>query len=570
MFSFILACAFCIGVAVFLADLMGYVLFRIIGNQQNFWDPLFNPIEVKIKKWCGVKKGAEHSALQYGVSILVFNTCVLIYLMLLMMYQDILPWNIHHVSGLSLTESFLRSLSVLTTINFHLYDAASLSPFVKTAGLSVVMFTGPLTALCVAVVLMRSLYVKTSGDQLTSKASRFETQSIPWSSEQVFGNFFSDFIRFGVRFFLPLTLCFSLLLSYLGTPENTPRNVHVSSHDSKEVTLESGLIASFESIKILGNNGASYFNENSGHGLENPSPYSLKAQAIAMMLLPFSVVFAFGYMSNNRRHIFSLVSVLIIVLSATLIAGYYVIKNDPACIPSTGRPPFGDQDLSAFNHLLYAIISHSTSTGAFTFPLDQASWTFNALVFIKMALNGFDMGSCGSGFYGLMPYILLTLFLMGLMSGKTPDYCGRFLSATHMTHMVLLFMIPIILSLVLIAVSVWKSGAEGGSLSSLLFAGVSLVTQNGTLCGVHPYMKETSYPLMASIVIFFSRFGMMAVVLSLARTFFKQGMEIAPALPEHGMSHLVFSMVFIFVVCVISGCVYAPYFITGFLMKGAL
>ena len=471
---------------------------------------------------------------RYAWAILVFNLLGGALLFVLLLLQGLLPLNPQHLPGLSVDLALNTAISFMTNTNWQAYAGeTSLSYFSQMVGLTVQNFLSAATGGAVAFALIRGL---------------------TRHGAAVIGNAWVDLFRITLYLLLPLSCLLTLLFVQQGGLQNLQDYLQLTTLSGAEQTLAMGPVASQEAIKMLGTNGGGFFNANSAHPFENPTALSNFLQMLAIFLIPAALVLAFGRVAGDRRQGIAIIAAMILML---VLAVVVVTRSEQASTPQLAAlgldqqastlMPGGNMEgkESRFGiaaSSLFAVVTTAASCGAVNAMHDSFTPLGGMVPLLQMQLGEVIFGGVGAGFYGMALFVLLTVFICGLMIGRSPEYLGKKIESQDMKLVALALLIPPALVLLGTAVTlllepgragIFNPGAHG--FSEVLYAFSSAANNNGSafagLSANTPY-----YNGMLAVAMLLGRFGVILPVLALAGSLagkLRQA-EHPGSLPTHG------------------------------------
>lgn len=462
----------------------------------------------------GVAANDNMSWRSYASAILMLNLLGAVVLFLLLQLQGYLPLNPSHLPAVSPLLAMNTAISFITNTNWQAYAGeTTLSPLSQMVGLTVQNFLSAANGIAVAFVLMRAL-VRTGPQQL--------------------GNAWADMWRITVYLLLPISVICALFLSQQGVVQTFVAQISVPGLTGVEQHIPLGPVASQEAIKMLGTNGGGYFNANSAHPFENPTALTNFVQMISILLIPAALCVCFGRVAGDSRVGSSLLWTMGIMLAG---AALLLMWAESQGHPLLAHLPV-DQQLSALQNggnmegketrfglwasSLFATITTAASCGAVNAMHDSLTPLGGLIPMVLMQLGEVVFGGVGSGWYGMMLFVFLTVFLAGLMIGRSPEYMGKKIAIYEMKMVTIAILIPPALVLFGTALalvlpqglaSLQASGTHG--FSEMLYAFSSAANNNGSaFAGLNantPFMNIT-----LSVLMFLGRFGVMVPVLAVA------------------------------------------------------
>ncbi len=420
----------------------------------------------------GTSSEQEMNWREYAISLLIFNFIGCIVLLVLLLIQGSLPLNTQFVPGFSLSAALNIAVSFVTNTNWQVYSGeVAASYLIQMLGFTVQNFLSAATGLTVAIAVMRGVTRRTS---------------------ETIGNFWVDLTRSVLFVLLPIALILAIFLASQGVIENLDPYVYVDGTGSTAPQiLAMGPVASQEAIKQLGTNGGGFFNANSAHPFENPTPLTNIVEIFMMLLIPAALTFTFGTMSGDRRQGWALYLVMVILFGIACTALYTAeLIGNPLLhnLGATGISMEGKEvRFSLGGTALFSTATTSAACGAVNAMLDSLTPLGGLVPMLMILLGEVVFGGVGAGFYTLFAFIVLAVFIAGLMIGRTPEYLGKKIETGEMKMAVIVVLTPGILVLIFIAVAVLLSGTSNAlgnpgphGLSEIVYAFASMANNNGS------------------------------------------------------------------------------------------
>lgn len=487
---------------ILLIPLLGSYLAAVFTKSPLWIDPIFGRIERLCYSMSGINPNEEMSWKTYWKSLLLFNAFGFITLMILQTSQGDLPLNPQHFPGTSWDLAFNTSMSFVTNTNWQAYGGENtLSYLTQMLGLAVQNFLSAATGMAVLVALIRGL---------------------TRHSQATIGNFWEDIVKTVVYILLPLSFIFAVVLVNEGVIQNYSPYVEASTLEKGSQTIPMGPVASQEAIKQLGTNGGGFFNANSAHPFENPTRLSNFLETLAILLIPAASVYMFGLMIHSRRHGI----LLLIVMFLLWFIGLEISKISQMLVdPVVDAYPLleGIETRFGINQsLLWSTSTTATSNGSTNAMISSLSPLAGGVALFNMMLGEVIFGGVGVGLCGMIMFVLLTVFLSGLMVGRTPEYLGKKIDRQEMLWVVLATLVPG--SLVLIGAgissvlpqaisSLSHKGPHG--LSEVLYAFSSAAANNGSaFAGINA--NTLYYNIVLGIVMLCARVAILLPSLAVA------------------------------------------------------
>ncbi len=489
------------------APLLGRYLYRVMEGQKTLLSPVLQPVERLCYRLAGVDERAEQSWQTYALALLAFTALSLLVLFSILMLQGRLPLNPQHLPGMEWTLAFNTAVSFVTNTNWQAYSGeASLSYFSQMVGLGVQNFVSPAVGLAVLVVLCRGI-------------SRRSSHSV--------GNFWVDVTRAALYCLLPFCLVLAIFLVWQGVPQTFIDYAHALTLQGADQSIPLGPAASQIAIKQLGTNGGGFFGVNSAHPFENPTAWSNLFEISALILIPVALLFTFGhYVKDLRQSRALLASMLVLFVLGLGATTYAELQPNPALsaasIEQVGSLEGKESRFGTIGSALYAVTTTAASNGSVNSMHDSYSALGGMVPMFNMMLGEVIFGGVGAGLYGMLLFVLIAVFLAGLMIGRTPEYLGKKLEAREVRLLVATLLVMPIGVLVFAALaailpgpaaSVTNPGAHG--FSQILYAYTSGTANNGSAFA--GFGANTTYHnLMIGLAMLIGRFGYILPILAIA------------------------------------------------------
>lgn len=423
------------------------------------------PVENFCYRLCGIKPTNEQKARHYLKNLLIFNSVGFMFLLLCLLCQGFLPLNPQNYAGLSWHLAFNTAASFVTNTNWQAYSGeASLSNFSQMIGLTTQNFVSAATGLALVAVIARGLSRKLDGKV---------------------GNFEADLVRGVIYILLPLSLVWAILLVSQGVVQSFDSFPTARTIEGAEQVIPLGPAASQVAIKQLGTNGGGFFGVNSAHPFENPTPFSNFLQILAILLLPVAQVIAFGKLLGKPKEGLAILASMLLIFIPLL---GFALWAEHQGIPGLGATMEGKEvRFGVTDSVLWGVATTAASNGSVN-AMHSSFTPLAGLVFIFQLLTGeVVLGGVGAGFYGMSLYAIITLFLAGLMVGRSPEWLGKKIEAAEVKLALIAILVPsafILIGVSLGSVMSWgltslsHQGPHG--LSELLYGFASTVGNNGS------------------------------------------------------------------------------------------
>jgi K+-transporting ATPase ATPase A chain len=397
-----------LGCTLAMAVLFGKYIARMIAFENRPLEKTLGKIENGFYRFIGVDKDRQMSSKEYFVALVLTDGIVALFVFFALVFQDAIPFATPGIKGLSIDLAFNTAASFITNTNLqHYIGDQQLTIFSQMAVITFVMFVAPASAIASAFAFIRGFIRKNFG----------------------LGNFYVDFTRIILTLLLPVAFVSSLLLIALGSTQTLDASTTITTLEGREQTITMGPVASLEAIKELGSNGGGFFGSNSGHPFENPNGISNVYEIFLILIIPLSFPLAYGKLLGKGRG----VSILIVMLIGfgALLAFALTVESGPALLETR----FG-----SFGSVFFNVASISTNTGAANSALAGMSPNAVISLFLGMFIQAVP-GAIGTGMMTMIVYVILTLFIVGLMVGKTPEFMSMKIRPKDVKIAVFIFLI---------------------------------------------------------------------------------------------------------------------------------
>lgn len=485
-----------------LTPLLGGYMAKVFEGERFFGKPVFEGVENLIYRVSRVNTKVQMNWKEYTFSLLIFNLIGFLFVFLIQLFQKSLPMNPQGLDNVGLALSFNTAMSFVTNTNWQSYSGeVTLSPFVQMVGLTVQNFVSAGTGFAVLLVLIRGIRNKTS---------------------QEIGNFWEDLTRSVVYILLPLSILFALFLVAQGVIQNFAPNLEITSITRLKQMIPNGPIASQEAIKQLGTNGGGYLGVNSAHPFENPTPLSNFFEMLAILLIPASLTYTFGKMIGSVRQGWVLFSAMVVLFVAGLGIMLYGEYAGNSFFGNTALMEGKEMRFGITNSVLWSSVTTCASSGSVNAMISSLTPISGMVATLNMMLGEIIFGGIGSGLYGMLVFVILTVFIAGLMVGRTPEFLGKKIEAFEVKMAIIAVLAPNFVILVFSAIAVMypkaltslcNTGPHG--FSEILYAFSSAAGNNGSaFAGLNA--NTDFYNWMIGIGMLIGRFGVILPVLAIA------------------------------------------------------
>lgn len=399
---------------VLIRPLGGY-LGRVLGGQRTLLSSVLVPVERGFYRLAGVDPNEDQSWWVYCRAMLVFHVVAYVFLYMLLRLQGVLPLNPQDMSAIPPDLSFNTAVSFLTNTNWQSYGGESTMSYLsQMAGLAVQNFLSAATGIALAMALIRGF-------------SRASAKGI--------GNFWADLVRITLYVLLPFCIVLTLFYVWQGVPQNLGAYVEATTLEGAKQTIAQGPVASQLSIKMLGTNGGGFFNANSAHPYENPTALSNLIQMLSIFVIGAAMTNVFGRAVGAERQGWAIFAAMGVLFLAGVFVAYWAeaagnpllaaVGMDNALGNMEGKEVRFGTSLSA----LFAVITTAASCGAVNAMHDSFMPLGGMVPLVNILLGEIIIGGVGAGLYGVLLFAILTIFLAGLMVGRTPEYVGKKIEA---------------------------------------------------------------------------------------------------------------------------------------------
>jgi K+-transporting ATPase ATPase A chain len=493
-------------ILVALVKPLGWYMTRVFNGDRTFLSPIFRPIESGIYRIAGIDEKCEQHWLTYAVAMLFMHVGGFLILYVLLRLQALLPFNPAQQSTVPEALSFNTAVSFITNADWQNYSGeATLSYLTQMFGLTPQNFLSAATAIVVAMALIRGF---------------------ARASAQTVGNFWVDITRCTLYILLPACILYTLFLVWQGIPQTLGPYVEATTLEGAKQTIAVGPVASQIAIKMLGTNGGGFFNVNAAHPFENPTALTNFVQMIALAAIGAALTNVFGRMIGNQRQGWAILTVMGVLFIVGVVVCYWAEASGTTALNALGLTG-GNMEgkevrFGIATSALFAVITTATSCGAVIATHDSFTPLGSMILLINIELGEIIVGGVGSGMYGMLLFVILAVFIAGLMVGRTPEYVGKKMQAKEVKMAMLAILILPLMYLGLTAVAVVvpsavASMANAGphGFTEVLYAYVSQTATNGSaFAGLTG--NTDFYNLTGALAILFGRFGVIIPALAIA------------------------------------------------------
>ena len=464
---------FCAIIVALIKPLGGYMT-RVFNGERTFLSPILRPVEAGLYWIGGVDEKREQHWLTYTVAMLFFHVGGFVILYALMRFQDVLPFNPMEQSAVAPDLSFNTAVSFITNTNWQNYGGEStLSYLTQMLGLTHQNFLSAATGIALAVALIRGF---------------------ARSSVRTIGNFWVDVTRTTLYVLLPICVVYALFLVSQGIPQTLGAYVDATTLEGAKQTIAVGPVASQIAIKMLGTNGGGFFNVNAAHPFENPTALSNFVQILSIFAIGAALTNVFGRMVGNQRQGWAIFAVMGVLFIAGVTVTYWAEASGTSIMQTLGLTG-GNMEgkevrFGIVASSLFAVVTTAASCGAVNAMHDSFTALGGMIPLINMQLGELIIGGVGAGLYGMLLFVVLAIFVAGLMVGRTPEYVGKKIEAREVkVAMLAILILPLMYlgwtAVAVVLPSAVASMANAGphGFTEVLYAFTSATGNNGSAFG---------------------------------------------------------------------------------------
>jgi potassium-transporting ATPase potassium-binding subunit len=534
-------------IIVALAKPLGWYMTRVFNGERTFLSPVLRPIEAGIYWFSGVDEKREQHWLTYTVAMLLFHVGGFLIIYGVMRLQDVLPFNPAGQSAVAADLSFNTAISFITNTNWQNYGGEStISYLVQMLGLTHQNFLSAATGIALAVALIRGF----------SRASM-----------RTVGNFWVDVTRCTLYVLLPICVVYTLFLVWQGIPQTLGDYVEATTLEGAKQTIAVGPVASQVAIKMLGTNGGGFFNANAAHPFENPTALSNFVQMVSIFLLGAALTNVFGRMVGNQRQGWAILAAMGVLFIAGVAVCYWAEAHGTATLNALGLTG-GNMEgkevrFGIVASALFAVITTAASCGAVNAMHDSFTALGGMIPLINMELGEIVVGGVGAGLYGMLLFVIITVFVAGLMVGRTPEYVGKKIEAREVKMAMLAILILPLMMLGWTAVAavnpqalpqLGNSGPHG--FSEMLYLYTSSAANNGSaFAGISA--NTLFFNITGAVAMFIGRFWMIVPAMAIAGSLATKR-SVPPSLGTFPTTGVLFVGLLVGVIVIVGGLTFFP------------
>jgi K+-transporting ATPase ATPase A chain len=557
---------------------LGVFMARVFNRERTFLDPVVRPLERLLYRVTRVDENHEMRWTEYAVSMLLFSGVSMLLLYLIERVQQWLPWNPQKFGAVGQDLAFNTAASFTTNTNWQNYAGeATMSYLTQMAGLAYHNFTSAAVGIALAIAFVRGI-------------ARREKETI--------GNFWVDMTRATLWLLIPMCVVYALALVSQGVVQNLkpydtvklvePQQVQKTGADGKPMvgqdgkpmmdtvtdqTIAQGPVASQEAIKMLGTNGGGFFNANSAHPFENPTPFSNYLQMLSIFAIPAGLTYTLGRMTGSQRHGWAVWAAMAFLFLGGVTTAYWAeARGNPLLKGAdqrvTALQPGGNMEgkevrFGIADSALFATVTTDASCGAINGWHDSFTPLGGMVPLVNIMLSETVFGGVGAGLYGILIYVVLAVFIAGLMVGRTPEYLGKKIEAYDVKMAMLVTLVFPLVILVLTGISsvegfgtssISNPGPHG--LTQILYAFTSMAGNNGSAFG-GLNGNTLWYNTAGATTMLIGRFFMIIPMLAIAGNLAKKK-YVPPSLGTFPVTTPLFSVLLVGVILIVGALTFFP------------
>ncbi len=533
---------------IVLTPVLGSFMAKVFSGEKNILTPVFGRLEKLIYRISKINPAEEMGWKTYLFSLLIFNLFGFIAVLLLQLFQSYLPLNPQGLGNVPFHLSFNTAVSFMTNTNWQSYAGeTTLSYLVQMLGLTVQNFLSAATGIAVILALIRAFKTR-CGISL--------------------GNFWADIVRSTLYVLLPLSLIMAIVLVSQGVVQTFSSYTAVTTINGAQQIIPLGPAASQIAIKQLGTNGGGFFNVNSAFPFENPNPLSNFIELLAIFLIPAALTYTYGIMLGNKKHGWIIFATMMLLFAAGLAVSLYSEYQYNPVIGTSVNMEGKEVRFGVTNSVLWSAATTCASNGSVNSMHESFTPLSGLVTLFNIMLGEVIFGGVGAGLYGMLIFIIITVFIAGLMVGRTPEYLGKKIEALDIKMAVIAVLLPSAIIKIFTAISVLiepglsslnNSGPHG--LTEILYAFTSAAGNNGSaFAGINA--NTVYYNLMLGFDMLIGRFGVIIPALIIAGNIVKKNISPYSA-GTFSTNSVLFVILLIGVILIIGGLTFFPVLTLG-------
>jgi potassium-transporting ATPase potassium-binding subunit len=531
---------------------IGKYISKVLTGEKTFITPLIRPLEKFVYKICLVDEDQEMTWKRYVYALLIFNIVGIVFLFVLQLIQNFLPLNPAHMSSVRWDTALNTAISFTTNTNWQSYAGeTTMSYLTQMLGMTVQNFLSASVGIAALLALIRG-FTRQNSDTI--------------------GNFWVDITRTILYILLPLAVIFALVFASQGVVQTVGPYITAHTLEGANQTIALGPVASQEAIKMIGSNGGGYFNANSAHPFENPNGFTNILETFAILIIPMSLVFAFGYIIRNFKQGLAIFAAMLILLIAGTGVAYWAESQSNPIIEkigvSGGNMEGKELTFGVAESVLWGVSTTSVSNGGVNSMHDSAMPLTGLVYMFNLGIGEVIFGGLGVGLIGMLFYVILTMFIAGLMIGRTPEFLGKKLGPYEMIMATIALLVPAALILVFsgIAISIPQGLAglnnpSAHGLSEIIYAYASAFANNGSaFAGLSA--NTVFYNLTLGLAMFIGRFVVIIPALAIAGALAAKG-KVPTDSSSFPSTNALFVVMLVSVIVIVGALTFFPVFSLG-------
>lgn len=483
-----------LGLLTLLTKPMGLYLVEVLDVNGRTWlDTVIKPVERLTYRLIGIDPQREQTWKGYTLAMLAFSLIGIVFTYVILRLQGLLPLNPQGLPGLSHHLAFNTAVSFTTNTNWQSYGGEStMSYFSQMVGLTFHNFTSAAVGIGIAAALVRGIS-RTNLQVRSPNAPDSSSNKTNLEVRFTIGNFWTDLVRVTYYLLLPLCVVFAIFLVSQGIIQNFDAYTHAKTLEGTEQIIAQGPVASQVAIKMLGTNGGGFFNANAAHPFENPTPLSNLVQMLSIFAIGSGLTYYLGRMVKNQAHGWAVwAAMMILFVGGVLVCAHFEAAGTPAhqqlgLIAADGNMEGKEVRFGLFNSSLFATITTAASCGAVNSMHDSFTPIGGLVPLFMIELGEVVIGGVGAGLYGMLVFVILAVFIAGLMVGRTPECLGKKIQAKEVK---LAMLTLLVLTASILGFTAWACVSEWGvaglnnsgphGFSEMLYAFSSATGNNGS------------------------------------------------------------------------------------------
>lgn len=531
---------------------LGKYMSNVFTGKKTFIAPVIRPVESFIYRIAFIDEKQEMTWKRYAYALLIFNIIGILFLFVLQLIQGYLPLNPENMSGVRWDTALNTAISFVTNTNWQSYAGEStMSYLTQMLGMTVQNFLSASVGTAALLALIRGFTRKNS---------------------DTIGNFWVDLTRTTLYVLLPIAVVFALIFASQGVVQTLSPYITAQTLNGANQTIAVGPVASQEAIKMIGSNGGGFFNANSAHPFENPNGFTNILETFAILMIPMALVFAFGYIIRNFKQGLAIFSAMMILLVAGMGVAYWSESQPNPIIEklgvSGGNLEGKELTFGVAESVLWGVPTTSVSNGGVNSMHDSMMPLTGLVYMFNMGIGEVIFGGLGVGLIGMLFYVILTMFIAGLMIGRTPEFLGKKLGPYEMTMAIIALVVPAAMILILTAIAIITPEGLAGlnnpsshGLSEILYAYSSALANNGSaFAGLSA--NTVFYNLTLGLGMFIGRFVVIIPALAIAGSLAKKG-KVPMSSASFPSTNVLFVVMLISVVVIVGALTFFPVYSLG-------